>query len=396
MTHGLSDVEAILLVLAGLYLIESCFWLREGQVAFTQFLTRTRQPRRRGHVFPTDKGGLLVTSLNPLDSTLVSGFLPVSLAPSGAAAYVAHSFAHTGRPTQSGTFACWEDLTRLRVKGDALLMDDRCWMTASTSTSAARLGRELKALAVVPPAARPALIEQFIDRSFDPSTLEPRLAALRRSQRALSPLAVGLFIHLAILGPFLLYAGVDIGLTWLAIGIYLLMGLMLWLALAISFHVAYRRLFPCRGERSWHDLVTMYTSPAGAARAVDLLGRRLFELDHPLTLAMLVSSRGDQSSLAGAVLRDLDHPVLPICPSDDPRVVEVEGWFRNRCRESASAMMGRLGLNADELARAEPSSADVSYCPRCLAEFTQSDVVCGDCGGRALIRGASELPGPAS
>jgi hypothetical protein len=86
-------------------------------------------------------------------------------------------------------------------------------------------------------------------------------------------------------------------------------------------------------------------------------------------------------------LLDLHFPMLPVCATNEPEPLETEGWFRACHREAVEKFVVRSGLRLEELLRppapAEPSN--LSYCPRCHAQFVTREGTCADCGGRTLV-----------
>ena len=62
----------------------------------------------------------------------------------------------------------------------------------------------------------------------------------------------------------------------------------------------------------------MVLSPVSAMRAWGALSRDLFAAHYPLAVASVLCSRPTVESFARVILRDVHHPIVPTCPSDDP------------------------------------------------------------------------------
>ena len=84
--------------------------------------------------------------------------------------------------------------------------------------------------------------------------------------------------------------------------------------------------------------------------------------------------------------RELLYPALPICPREDRVALETERYSRSVLQDAAENFLKRCGIEKDALIE-PPLPADdtcLSYCPRCLAQFTTREGMCPDCGGLAL------------
>ena len=90
--------------------------------------------------------------------------------------------------------------------------------------------------------------------------------------------------------------------------------------------------------------------------------------------------------LAGRIWRELCHPALPLCPSNDAEAVATERYWRELLQKTVGDFLKRNGLPT-EILMVPPARADqesFSYCPHCLAQFTTRTGVCEDCGGVPL------------
>src|SRR5206468_1295906 len=84
--------------------------------------------------------------------------------------------------------------------------------------------------------------------------------------------------------------------------------------------------------------------------------------------------------------REILYPALPICPREDRQALETERYSRSVLQDAAERFLKRSGIDTDALIQ-PPLPADdtcLSYCPRCLAQFTTLEGICADCGWLAL------------
>ncbi len=155
---------------------------------------------------------------------------------------------------------------------------------------------------------------------------------------------------------------------------------------AMLFRRAHKKLFPdAEDERFTHFLIILL-SPVTAIRACDVLSRPLLEAYHPLAVAKIFCPTKQFEAMARHYWRELRYPALPICPREDRVALETEGYSRTVLQDAAEHFLKRSGIDTDALIN-PPLPADdtcLSYCPRCLAQFTTREGICADCGGLVL------------
>ena len=152
------------------------------------------------------------------------------------------------------------------------------------------------------------------------------------------------------------------------------------------FRRAHNKFYPdLEDERFTHFLIT-FLSPVTAIRACDVLSRPLLEAYHPLALAKIFCPTKQFEAMARRYWREILYPALPICPREDRLALETERYSRSILQEAAERFLKRSGIETNALIQ-PPLPADetcLSYCPRCLAQFTARDGLCPDCGGLPL------------
>src|SRR5205807_13060 len=90
---------------------------------------------------------------------------------------------------------------------------------------------------------------------------------------------------------------------------------------------------------------------------------------------------------ARIMLQENRHPAWPICPRQEPAAQDAERHWRAVLLAAMEKFLKQGGLDPEELAQAPLPSDDTcrSYCPRCLAQYTNSQGACADCGGLPLV-----------
>lgn len=380
----MSDVQLLFAVLAVLYGWECLCWLRRGGVAFVTWLGGRWRVRHPGSLAGNQSGGfILAPPLPPLGSLFVTNQPSLSFSPDGVLAYVAANLSPGWRPAQSGHFVKWSDIREIRARGKKILVNDELLLATATPGLARQLASELKRLAALKPAERPANIAELAGASFDTKTLEARRTEWQRRSRLIRWLANALVVYIFALAPALVWH-FGFSLTWLG----LLLGMVaLTVTTATLFCRAHRALYPDAHEERFTHTLTIALAPTSAMRAHDALSRPLLETFHPLAVAKACLDEKSFRAFARRGLLDLRHPALPHCPNDLPEAQATEKIFRQTLLTALEEFLTRHGPKPAELSR-PPTPSDGSscaYCPRCEAQFTSAEGICADCGGLALV-----------
>jgi hypothetical protein len=379
----MSDVELIFVILAVIYGWECACWLRGGTLAFRTFFGKGWQAVPPGKLLGNQHGGFIFANpLPPLGTLLQSGTLPVSFSPDGVLAYVASHFNPGPRPWQSGRWIPFEKLETVTAKGKWVLANGQRLVHTGSNHSATRLVELLSALKALRPDEREGRIRSFCEAGFDSGVLDQSWETLQELSRSLRWLANGLFLLVFAAAPLAIWlAGFRLAWPGLLAGL-----LALAVGIAVLFLRAHRQLYPKLDDERFTQFIIVLLSPANAIRAVDLLTRPALEAFHPVALARKFFTPAVFETFASRCVRDLRHPARPEFASNDPAARNTENWFRRVQLESVEKFLSGHGVGASKLVLvpAKAESGCVSYCPRCLAQFTVREGVCEDCGGLPL------------
>lgn len=130
----------------------------------------------------------------------------------------------------------------------------------------------------------------------------------------------------------------------------------------------HRRIYPEGRAERWTKVAAMFISPPEAMVAGYSLGRGLLAGQHPLAVAKAVCSPEDFRRLAELSVRGtlIAEPMV---------------------QERLTKVLHTLGVDvAALLSTPDREPACASYCPRCLAQFTDAPTACPDCLAVAAVR----------
>ncbi|MCK6447612.1 MAG: hypothetical protein L6Q99_14565 [Planctomycetes bacterium] len=380
----MSDTQALVLVLALIYLADCVAWVRRGAVAFRALAGRRFAAALPSPFTGSAKAGLTWTNpLPPLGTLFVAESLPVALSSDGLASVPGLELDPRAPRVHEWRAKRWSDVHEVRAIEKELWLDGHVFAVADTPRTARELATLVETLRTAPRERRTKLLERALAARCDVASARERVERFFAVTAKLRFATNTLFVFLAGLVPAALWR-FGIILTWP----FLLGGLVLGVAsVAWLFARAHRELFPNERSARRRGVFLIALSPPEAVRAVDALGRAACASFDPLALATVLDE-APRRELARRILIDTRHP-LPPPVSVEPFAVECEREFRGLVRAARERALGELGLDAKTLlAPPAPEEAGArSYCLRCELDRTEPAGACNDCGAELAPRG---------
>lgn len=376
----MSAFEELLLVLAILYALACCGWLRREACVLRAGATRRFRMQTGAQFLGSDVAGAFVlTPWPPLGRAFVTWLPIVSLDERGLV--TAASFSHNPgeRVPRRVRFFAWEALGKLTVDGVRVLASGREVLRAGTVGHARHLARVLASVRDAQAGSREGEIGRWTAASLDRERAASRIADFERATSVLRALCN---VELALLAVALPAIGFTIGLdaAWMpfAAALLLVHVAVLWCAAR-----AHARLFPKeRGDRAVF-VVSIAILPTGAVRVLDALARDLLCESHPLAAARALLADEDFAAFAERTLRDARDPAGLAFDAEHATIVEAS---RERLVAALERFASEHGVARERWA-GPPARLDpecVAYCPRCLRQPTHTDGECAACLGVAM------------
>jgi hypothetical protein len=381
----MGELESLLLVLVAIYFSECLVWLRRGAVLFFAPWSRDWKWTQPGRLLGNQNGGFqLANPLPPLGRLLISLPFPLSLSSQGAGSWSSITLNSHGRPQQCGVFLTFEAMQEITREAKGVRVNGAMFFRAASISQARQVAALLRELKKLPENKREAAIQRRFREMLDTAAVLTRWKQCEQAFHRLALIGNSLFFSLFLLAPALVMS-VGLRRCWP----FLVAGLLTQtIAQAIFFRRAHQALFPDGAEERFAPFLTMLLSPPAAIRAHDQLTRHLAEGFHPLAVARAFCPPEPFQELARRVWRDLNYPLLPVCPSDRGNFVAAEQWTRTAWRDAVEEFLRRESVQPDTLlpAPAPTEPANQSYCPRCGAQFVVAETFCTDCGGWPVKR----------
>jgi hypothetical protein len=387
----MSDHEQLLLVIAVIYLTDCVFWASRCAVVFRDsFLAGKFAVSHPSTYLGHDRGGIVFRNpLPPFGTTLICPDRPVSVTPEHAYAYTAASALFGARPEHPERLVALDEVTSVTVESKDVLVDGKIFARTDSGAYARHLAGFLDRLARMPMAERAGAIEADLDASFDTSRIEARLIQYDQATSTLRLICTCLFLLLFLALPWVVIRD-SFGVYWPHLLACLVVGVA---AIGVLYARAHKALYPDDRAGRRAGLAMMLLIPPAAVRACDAMARDLVAGFDVLAVARVACDKETFARLAGRLLRDLTHPALPACPSDDPGALATEARHRAALLRHSVRFLEREGERVDDLLGPPQQDAGaMSYCPRCHEQFVIAGGECRTCGGIPL----AAFPGAAS
>jgi hypothetical protein len=379
----MSDLQALLLVLAVVYCWECLAWLRRGTVAFLAGWGNRWRLVHPAALVGNQSGGLVLAwPLPPLGTFHTASQWPLSISADGVYSYVAQCVNPGWRPAQPGKYFQFEAIQKIEAPGKEVRVNGELFLRTDSPFVARRVAALLRQAAKLSANERARAIQKLLRESLDVPAVRERLKDFNRRASTLRNIANFLFAYLFLIAPACVwYFGFRRSWLELLVGL-----LLLTTTAAVLFHRAHKALYPEADEERFTHSILILLSPATAVRARDALSRPLLEAFHPLAVARALLPAERFNEFARKILLEIRHPCLPVCPATEPGPRLTEDRSRAALREVVEQFLQSNGINPADLLK-PPRPADEScrsFCPRCQAQFVAAEGVCADCGGLPL------------
>ena len=373
----MSDELALFSVVGLIYLADCFLWVGKQSMAFVAWAGNRWAVKIGSRFIRTAQGGLLfLNPLPPLGKILVCHLPPFSISPDGICSINGQTIIEAGPRDDDVTAVEFDEIESIEIKGRDLLVNDASFCRCKDTRQAESARSLIKSVREVAPDDRASVIERFWDAQFD---VEAAAARLEESKKTiyLRVLCNILFIYLYILAPAaILYFQRPGLLIPLAAGM-----VVLAVGIAVEFFLQHKKIHPSSVEERITSLVKMLLCPPVSVRACDLVTESIPGDFNPITVGSLILRKHRFEDFAAVTLRNLKYP--PIDHLENSHGKKIIQWQNTILMEKASDRISDLALQQNTwFEPPQPNDQDVmSYCPRCLCQFTEENDLCPDCLG---------------
>jgi len=378
----MTDAQLLAFVLIAYYLWDCLLWVPPRTTVLVKAgkawrISRPLELLKRRHLEMH-----LLPILPPAGRVQTATHPSLSFSIEGVVAYTPQAPNPGNRPGQSGAFIRWDDIGSIHAKGREIHVNGLLFYKAACSVEALFTARWMQGIRKTVKGSREEVIDDYLREVFRDKAARERLEATRRPLKTMGSLSLLLFLWIFVAIPV---AHWKWGLENAWIPLLSTMLLLMWTQ-AILFQRAHKKAFPEADEERFVGFLSALLTPPGAIRIPDRFAREILVFLHPVQVMNLLMTREDARSHIHAVMRDLEHPIAPLCPLEDPSTCETVASFRQALRRHLVRHLAKKDWKESDW-QAMPEATEpvhLSYCPRCVAQYIHKEGKCEDCGGLEL------------
>jgi hypothetical protein len=380
----MTEVQALFLILAAIYLLQCVVWLPRDCVVFRRGL--------RGRWNLADDGislealklkGVVVNPLPPLPEVIACEPERISLSPSGIATLPVSA----GALPQHLAFLSFDEITSVSTQEKMLMVNDAAFAVFQSAAAARDAAGAIGKLAKMSAGKREKVLTAGIRAKFDSQAITDRLDQGRQATSLLRFSCNLLFVLLFALAPLIVWRR-TLAASWP----YLLAVLVCYMAVITwEFVRAHKALYPDAKDQRFTDALSVALSPAGALRATDPLLKDLLREFHPVAVARLLCRPATFEAFASQTLRELAFPRRPDTESE---VEQTRLWWQHAQLAALKSFLLKSGIDPAQWLAAPVRDPECrSFCQRCWSQFVQCEGICPECGDLALLTFADKTIG---
>lgn len=326
---------------------------------------------------PSQRGGrtfVFATPWPPLGTLYVADELPFVAGPSGVS-FRPPRDEGWALPDAGWVHVPWAERARIRIDERTIRVDDRVVARLGSKRSAQAIASFLDRASASDPVRA---IDALLEARHDLAAIRDRLAAFRRSARALRVATNGLLLS-TLVAVTMLVTTLDVR-RWTAAGVVLV---VFWIATLVLAIRAGRTLPQgCRVDRVRR--ITQSLWPLGLVRALDDVSTEVAGDFDPLALEVVTTKQRAAASLR-RWLRELAHPLVAETEAA-PEVASDEAWFRKRIEQHVRALAKELSIAPEVDVAPKWDGGSEAWCPRCHEQYARAGEDCLRCRGVRLVR----------
>lgn len=356
--------QTLALILTILYLSECILWLGKHTRVLLRWVGRWRLLTGNTAFGSSQSGAVILNPLPPLSEAFRTDDLPLWLSPQGA----------VSADAESAPFIPLTETTKVHSNNKNVLVNDVPFCSCASAHQAYKVAELLTQVAQAAPSARTRIIRDFWRSRLDLTAAQERIKQVRAATRILRFLCNAQWLVIFLIG--LLFA-IN---PELYIPLFSLLILMLGLVIAIAtiYFPAARRLYPKDTEDRITHLIKIIVCAPLSIRACDFLTLPATNAFESVAVELALLDTAQANTYFARQLREIQYPLADVSGEAE----EVLRWHQTELLSLMEKLGKQAGLDPEKWAEdVTPEGGSLSYCPRCLCQFTYSKGTCQDCPG---------------
>ena len=378
----MSETQSLLLIIFILYLSECVIWIPRNSVAFVLNWGKRWTVALPSVNFGNLQGGLyLINPFPPLGNIFRCQTLPVSISSRKICSYTSQAWTKAGRPQQSSQCFDLSNIEEVSTQSNKVYINGALFVKCVTSKIAKNVVELIKRLSRSSYSSRAHIFESTISHFMDVGEIDLLLKEYQKRTIILRLLCIMAWFYLFVLAPILMWHYGFIRLFLPAIIVLLVFNTII----IICFYRTHKSLLPIDKDDRLNTILKIVFCPPFAIRANDSISLNYFDRYNPIAVGKVLLTETDFNRFVQWAVLDLKHPLMDYSIAKEVKITDI--WYRKRVLKNVEAFLYKYGIDVYNLTKPDMLSDDscVSYCPRCLCNYTILPGTCKDCTGVKLV-----------
>lgn len=380
----MSDEQLFFLVLVLLYLLECIRWVPAGSTVFkSHFGTSFRWRIASDIIGSVNKGIALSNPFPPFGTYFLISPPPIRFSTLGALSAVSAKIDIFNRQKKKWRAQRFDDISSLETQHNSVFLNGSLFAECDSIITALNLQKTLKELLSLSPPERESYIDDYLGRTFDVGRIRVMYDTFKNETLFLRIICFIQFIYMFGVFPgWVFYFGFR-NAIWPLLSSILILSLLL----GFVFYITHLTLYKRKEEGTLKHAMMMAVYPMAGLRAIDFLARRYFEEFDIVAVASVLCERSEFLKIAGRTVRESEYPIVHSEPVSGTMGSDIESWWRSRRKKALLRFLEEEQIPIDKLLKPHYAHLGraLSYCPRCLCEFSIIEGNCPDCGDIELM-----------
>jgi hypothetical protein len=371
----------LLVVLCVVYIADCFLWQNKHSIVFISWWGQTWKIQTASTIGSASGGLVFLNPFPPLGWFCLNQLMPVSISPEAITSFNSQTIAYGGRPNQKGEIIALSDVQKVSTHQLELWINGRTFCKCGTKNDVENLAQLIEDIRVKKTEDRITQIETFWAQQMNFVSADKEQRAIRTRTSSLRFLCNVQFFYLYLVLPCASYI---YGVSNLIIPSAISM-LILAIAIAMEYFLAHKEIYPKAKADRVSGAIKMILCPPVSVRAVDLVMHGSHQKHSCLTMTCLLLPVASGEVFVTRFIRDLRFPInvssmneatANVCKWQNAaieRLAEIHLPFVAQCIVKLNKLP--VQISADRL----------SFCPRCLSQFSVENVDCPDCPSISLV-----------
>lgn len=284
-------------------------------------------------------------------------------------------------PTRK-TFYKFDEINRISLEDNVILINGDLTIKCSSSYEAAQIKKLLNEVSSSQSENIEQIVIDHLEGSFELKLLTDKMNSYEKKSFILKNIVLVYWIFLFLILPVLLFN----------FGFYLVFEKILFIlaalhiltigSLVLTYRSVYGKVYSSDFKSS---LIKIMLSPLAACRSMNIISEEYLRQFHPIVIMQYLLPEGLFKLWGNKIIREYRY--LNAYNGTSEVEAQILQWNRDKINAQIENFITEQNYTPDDLLKPiiSMSKNTLSYCPRCLTEYSIEAGQCSDCDGINLI-----------